>query len=155
MKIGQTGLRPCNWAVIWAAALSTRKEHAMSKTFSILIVIAGTTLPWLAAAHGMPPAPAHGGRVLEANENWIELVLNGSRIQVYVLDEGRMPIPVAKLGGRATVLAAGKSYRVELLPGAGNELDGQLPVTAAAQDAAVVALKIDGQPAVARFPADR
>ena len=124
----------------------------MRKPSWIAIPIALAAAQGIAAAHGMPPAPSHGGRVLEANENWVELVLAGDRVQVYVLDEAREPIQAAKLAGSATILVGGKPFKVELSPGAGNELDASLPVTAGAKDAAAVSLTIDGQHAAARFP---
>jgi hypothetical protein len=118
---------------------------------AILIALAATS--GIAAAHGMPPAPAHGGRVLEANENWVELVLAGDRVRVYVLDEARKPIPAAKLAGSATILVGGKPFKVTLSPGTANELDAGLAVAAGAKDAAAVSLTIEGQRAAARFPA--
>jgi hypothetical protein len=54
----------------------------MAKLFATLTLLAVVTLHFVAFAHGMPPAPAHGGRALEANENWVELVLAGRRAQV-------------------------------------------------------------------------
>lgn len=125
----------------------------MGKPLAVASIIALAALPRLASAHGMPPAPAHGGRVLEANENWVELVLAGDHVQVFVLDETRKLVSAAKIAGTVRVLVAGKPYKVKLSAGGSNKLDGQLPTSASPKDAAVVSLTIDGQPASARYPA--
>lgn len=91
--------------------------------------------------------------MLEANENWVELVLAGDRLRVNVLDEGRKPIPAAKMAGIVTVMVGGKPRKVSLSPGPAKELDAGLSITADAGDAAVVSLTIDGRRAAAWYPA--
>lgn len=107
--------------------------------------------PVVALAHGDPPQAAHGGQIQEAHENWVELVVSGTQLKLYVLDEGRKPVPATQVSGTASVLIEGKIYKVQLAPGADNSLDGKLPVPVSGASAATVSLKISGQPAAARF----
>jgi hypothetical protein len=107
--------------------------------------------PLVALAHGDPPQAAHGGQMQEAHENWVELVVTGTQVTLYLLDEGRKPVPASQVSGTASVLVEGKIYKVQLAPGAGNSLDGKLPVPASGASAATVFLKIGGQPVTARF----
>ena len=99
--------------------------------------------PTAAFAHGTPPAPAHGGQVVEDSaEHWVELVTSGALLTVYVLDEGKTPIPSAQLGGKATVLVGGKSQVVALAPGDGNSLTGKLAQdVVAAQEKEIAEMK--------------
>lgn len=57
-------------------------------------------------AHGETPRPAHGGLVQDAQGVWIELVVAGDDVTVYVLSEDHRPIPAAQISGTATVLVA-------------------------------------------------
>ena len=108
--------------------------------------------PAAAFAHGRPPAPAHGGQVVEDSaEHWVEFVTSGDLLIVYVLDEGRNPIPSEQLGGKATVLVGGKSQVVALAPGDGNSLTGKLTSAGSGKMAAVLSLTVSGKPAQARF----
>jgi hypothetical protein len=107
--------------------------------------------PLVALAHGDPPQAAHGGQMQDAYENWVELVVTGTQVTLYLLDEGRKPVPASQVSGTASVLVEGKIYKVQLAPGAGNSLDGKLPVPASGASAATVFLKIGGQPVTARF----
>ncbi len=104
-------------------------------------------------AHDHPaPAAAHGGIVAEATgENWVELLIAGDRLTAWVSDEGNKPIPSARLGGKATVLVAGKREEVALAPGEANSLTGKLAVAPAGRVTSVLALTIDGKPAQVRF----
>ncbi len=87
----------------------------------------------------------------EAHENWVELVVSGTQVKLYVLDEGRKPVPASQLSGSASVLMGGKIYKLELVPGADNDLEGPLPAAGPGVSAATVFLKIRGQAASARF----
>lgn len=118
---------------------------------STAFVVSLLLSPVAALAHGDPPQAAHGGQMQEAHENWVELVVSGSQVMLYVLDEARKPIPATQVSGTASVLVGGKIYKIQLSPGTGNSLGGQLPVPASNASAATVFLKIDGQPATARF----
>ena len=108
--------------------------------------------PVAAFAHGTPPAAAHGGQVAEdSSENWVELVIKGDRLEVYVLDEAKAPVPSAKLTGKATVLVGGKSKSVALAPGDANSLTGKLDPAATGKVTAVLSLTVGGKPTQARI----
>lgn len=109
------------------------------------------TTPAIGYAHGHAPAPAHGGEMQDAHGNWIELVLNGRQVEVYVLDGHEAPVSSSQVSGAATVLLDGKPYKAQLVPADGNELTGTLPMPASARTAATVSLRIGGKPATARF----
>ena len=102
-------------------------------------------------AHGELPLASHGGIMQEAGEMYLELVVKGTDVTVYVLDEARKPVPGAQANGIATILVDGKSHKVELKPAEGNSLRGILPVEASGKVVATVALKIGGKTASARF----
>ena len=108
--------------------------------------------PLTAFAHGAPPAAAHGGQVAEDSaEHWVEIVIGGDQLRVYVLDEDKHPIPSAQLGGKATVLIGGKSQNVPLTAGDGNSLVGSLSAPAAGKTTTVLSLTVSGKPAQVRF----
>ncbi len=108
--------------------------------------------PHAAFAHGTPPVPAHGGQVVEDSaENWVELVIKGDQLTVYVLDEAKAPVPSAKLTGKATVLVGGKSQQVALAPADANSLNGRLDPAATGKVTAVLSLAVAGKPTQARL----
>lgn len=122
------------------------KLHTVAATLGLLLA------PGVAFAHGTPPAPTHGGQVAEDSaEHWVELVISGDTMTVWVLDENQKPIPAAQLGGKATVLVAGKSQAIVLRPGDANSLTGKLPAAAAGKTTTVLSLTVSGKPAQARF----
>ena len=123
----------------------------MTKT--MILALAGALLlgPCAAFAHGQAPQATHGGQVQEAHENWVELVVRGADVKLYVLDEARKPVPASRISGTATVLVGGKPYKVQLDAAGGDALQATLPVAATGKTIATVSLKIDDQPATARF----
>ncbi len=123
----------------------------MSKLKALALVAGLSFGPATAFAHGQPPAPAHGGLVQEAHENWVELVVKGDQVRVYVLDEAQKPVSSAQVTGTATVMVEGKPQKVELHPADDGGLLGKLPVPASGKMLATVSLKVRDQPASARF----
>jgi len=117
------------------------------------IVALGLLLaPAAAFAHGTPPPPAHGGQVAkDSAERWVELVISGDTLTVWVLDESQKPVPAAQLSGKATVLVGGKSQVVLLAPGDANSLGGKLPAAASGKTTTVLSLTVSGKTAQARF----
>ena len=120
-------------------------RHIAFATLFVLIPIA-------AFAHGPAPAAQHGGTVAEASdEHWVELVLNGNQMTVYVSSEANKPIPSARLGGKATVLVGGKSQLVTLVPAEVNSLAGKLDPAATGKVTSVMTVTIDGRSTQVRF----
>ncbi len=108
--------------------------------------------PALASAHGAPPPAAHGGVVAESSgDQWVELVIHGDQVAAYVMDQDGKPVLSAQLGGKATVLAAGKREEVALTPGEGNSLTGKLAAAASGKVTAIIQLTVSGKPATVRF----
>ncbi len=101
-------------------------------------------------AHGELPPAIHGGLVQEAGEMYLELVVKGTDVTAYVLDQARKPVPGTR-AGTATVLVDDKNHKVELKAAEGNSLHAVLPVEATGRIVATVALKIGGRTASARF----
>lgn len=122
------------------------KFHTVAAVLGLLLA------PVAAFAHGTPPAPSHGGQVAEDSaEHWVELVISGDTLTAWVLDETQKPVPAAQLGGKATILVAGKSQAVVLAPGEANNLTGKLPAAAAGKITTVLSLTVSGKTAQARF----
>lgn len=121
------------------------------KLMTLAFAAAVALAPALGLAHGQVPAAAHGGQVQDAHGNWVELVVKGDRVSVFVTDEHGNPVPAAQVSGIATVLIGGEMHRAQLVPADGNELTGMLPVAAPGKTMATVSLKVGGKPATARF----
>lgn len=120
------------------------------KTFALGLLL--LTAPALAFAHGTPPAATHGGQVQEDSaDHWIELVIKGGQVIVYVSDENNKPIAASQLGGKVTLLVGGKTQTVELKPAEGNSLTGSFAPAATGKATAVLSLTVGGKPAQARF----
>ena len=120
-------------------------RHIAFAALSVLIPVG-------AFAHGPAPAAQHGGTVAEASdEHWVELVLNGNQMTVYVSSEANQPIPSARLGGKATVLVGGKSQLVTLVPAGANSLAGKLDPAATGKVTSVMTVTIDGRSTQVRF----
>ncbi len=115
--------------------------------FAVLILLA----PAIACAHGPAPAPAHGGQLQEAAEHWVELVVRGDEVTVYVNEPDNKPLPAKEWSSKATVLVGGKTQTVTFSPGEGNSAVGKLAAPANGRVTAVLQLTIDGKPAQARF----
>ena len=121
------------------------KLHMIAASLGLLLAPA-------AFAHGTPPTPAHGGQVAEDSaEHWVELVIAGDTVTVWVVDKDEKPIAARELGGKATILVAGKSQAVLLMPGEANSLTGKLPSAAAGKTTTVLLLVVSGKAAQVRF----
>lgn len=107
--------------------------------------------PVVTRAHGSMPAAAHGGQVQEAAEHWVELVVRGDLVTVYVNEQDNKPRSAREWTGKATVLVGGKTEAVALTPAEGNSATAKLAAPATGRVTAVLRLTIDGKPAQARF----
>lgn len=121
------------------------------RAFAYTVALALLIAPGLAAAHGPTPAAAHGGQVQEAAEHWVELVVRGDQVTVYVNEPDNKPLAAKEWTGKATVLVGGKSEAVTLTPAEGNSATGKLAAPATGRVTAVLQLTIDGKPVQARF----
>jgi len=137
------------WRQDFKASASQRKTRMNLLTASFLAALAIAPLPVL--AHGERPQPAHGGELQDAQGVWVEFLVKGRDVSVYVISEDHKPVPAQQISGTATVLIEGKSYKVDLSPGDANSVKGTLPVAASGKLIATVALKVGGKSASARF----
>ena len=108
-------------------------------------------VPAAGFAHGQAPQASHGGQVQDAHAGWVELVVDGDRVLIYVTNEHGNPVPASQVSGTATVLIGNQPHKVQLAPAEGNELTGKLPAPVSDRTVATVSLKIEGKPASARF----
>lgn len=109
-------------------------------------------IPIVAFAHGPAPTGQHGGTVAEASdEHWVEQVLSGNQITIYVSTDTNKPVLSAHMRGKATVLIGGKAQQLTLAPAEANSLTGKLDPSAGGKMTSVVSLTIDGRPTQVRF----
>ena len=111
----------------------------------------------LAVAHeGGAHKPQHGGQVVIAGHDHLELVVKDGELTLYVRGEDDKPEAVKGAVATATVLVGGKQQTVKLEPQEGNVLKGMGSFAVAKGMRVVVSLKLpDHKPVTARFtPAD-
>ncbi len=82
--------------------------------FALAAVLA--LAPGATFAHGQAPAAAHGGQVQDAQGTWVEFVVNGEHVEVYVMNEEGAPLPAVQITGTATVMVGGKPQKVNSPP---------------------------------------
>ena len=81
-----------------------------------------------------PPALAHetkgpnGGRVVDAGEYHVELVVAAGQVEVFLTDGSDQPVAAAGFKGTAILVADGKAQRIALEPGQSNQLTGKSSV---------------------------
>jgi hypothetical protein len=98
----------------------------MKKLMGTMLLCAASLASGLAFGHGTPVAN-HGGVVMAVGELWLELVVRGDAVELYLEDDGEA-MSSAGIGGKLTV--PGKPELV-LAPAGGNKLSatsaGPLP----------------------------
>ncbi|HEY1147379.1 MAG TPA: hypothetical protein VGF27_02325 [Pseudoduganella sp.] len=77
----------------------------------------------LARAHGTPQ-PNHGGIVQAVGETWLELVVRGDAVELYVQDDGD-DLPSAGMSGKFTVVTGATKKEFALAPAGDNKLTGK------------------------------
>lgn len=97
----------------------------MKKILSILALSAAALSANFAQAHGSPTAN-HGGMVKAVGETWLELVVKGDTLELYVQDDGD-DMPSADLSGKVTVVKGTSKTEFALKPAGGNKLEVQAP----------------------------
>ena len=71
----------------------------------------------------------NGGRVVDAGEYHVELVVNAAQVEVFLTDGSDQPVAASGFKGTAILVADGKAQRIALEPGQGNRLIGKTSVT--------------------------
>jgi hypothetical protein len=114
-----------------------------------MLALALLTLASPAVAHDVKGQ--HGGRVVDAGDHHVELVIREATVDVYVRDAADKTIPIDGLKAVAILAAGGKSQRV-VLEQAGDKLTGKAAGALPAQAKGVVQLGLPGGKTVnARF----
>lgn len=121
------------------------------KPHALVLAAALQLVPVIAAAQGASPAPSHGGQVQKMVGHWVELVLSGDQLTVFVNEPDNKPLPTKEWGGKATVLVGGKTETVTLSAGQGDSASGKLGAATTGNATVALQLTIDGKPAQARF----
>ncbi len=125
----------------------------MTRIFLLMLLL---TMPIAATAHGPAPAAQHGGVVAEtSDEHWLELVMTGNDITIYVADQANKLIASVGLTAKATILAGGKTQQVALTPATANTLVGKLETSASGKVTAAISLSIGSKASQARFTITR
>jgi hypothetical protein len=93
----------------------------MQKILGLLILSAAA----LAGAHGSATAN-HGGIVQTSGETWLELVVKGDTLQLYLQDDGD-DMPTAGISGKLTLVKGAARSEFALKPAGGNLLEARAP----------------------------
>ena len=97
----------------------------MQKILGLLILSAAALAGGLAGAHGSATAN-HGGIVQTSGETWLELVVKGDTLQLYVQDDGD-DMPTAGISGKLTLVKGAARSEFALKPAGGNLLEARAP----------------------------
>lgn len=107
----------------------------MKKLFGLMVLCSASLALGAAHAHGAA-TPNHGGIVQTVGETWLELVVRGDTLELYVEDDGE-EMPSADLSGKLTIVDGAGKKEVTLKPAGGNKLEAK---GAAGKGAKVLAL---------------
>jgi hypothetical protein len=100
----------------------------MNKLLGKLILCGAALAMGNAYSHGTP-IPNHGGVIQAVGETWLELVVKGDKIELYLEDDGD---PMESAGVTGTVSVSGKPDEFALAPAGENKLvaKGKVPAGA-------------------------
>jgi hypothetical protein len=104
-----------------------KEENTMKRILYALLLSAAALTAMitggLARAHGSPQ-PNHGGIVQAVGETWLELVVRGDTVDLYVQDDGD-DMPSAGMIGKFTVVNGAAKKEFALAPAGDNKLSGK------------------------------
>jgi hypothetical protein len=90
---------------------------------SVAVAVALLAVPALVLAHG-PKVGANGGVQADAGDYHIELVPEGTTLQIYLRDHSDKEVASAGFKGTAIFVVGGKPQRIPLMPAGANRLSG-------------------------------
>jgi len=102
----------------------------MKKILGTMVLAAAALTSGYALAHGAPVAN-HGGIVQAVGETWLELVVKGDQVELYLQDDGD-DMPSAEVAGKITLVTAAGKKEFALQPAGGNKLEAKAPGAAKA-----------------------
>ncbi len=97
----------------------------MRKILGLLVVSVAALAGGSAGAHGSATAN-HGGIIQTVGETWLELVVKGDTLQLYLQDDGD-DMPAAGISGKLTVVKGNAKSEFALKPAGGNLLEAKAP----------------------------
>jgi hypothetical protein len=97
----------------------------MNKILGMLVLGAATLCGNVAFAHGAATAN-HGGIVQTVGETWLELVVVGDKVALYLQDDGD-DMPTSEITGKVTVVKGGSRSEFVLKPAGDNKLEAKAP----------------------------
>lgn len=106
----------------------------------LTVVLAFAPIPALAQAHSH--AAPNGGQLQQIGPYEAELVVRGSEVALYVVDEKEQKVDASKMSATAVVLAKGNQQKtVSLQPAGDNKLTGKVDFAVDGKFRATVTLK--------------
>lgn len=113
------------------------------KILALLVALATATYGYAHDAKG-----THGGRVADAGNYHVEMVVKGDTIDVYLIDHNNKQMAIAGYKGLAILSVDGKSQRITLEAADGGKLTGKAAGALPAQPKGVVQITPPGGRAV-------
>lgn len=130
----------------------------MTRFLAFVAVAAAFLLPHTALAEkdGHAHAAPNGGQIRPIGKLEIELVVKGSDLSLYIVDEKEQKVDASKFSATAVVLAQGNAQKsVELKPAGENKLQGKMDFGFDGKFRATVTLRsATGELGKARFSLD-
>ncbi|HWW70476.1 MAG TPA: hypothetical protein VN089_11090 [Duganella sp.] len=102
----------------------------MKKFLGTMVLSAAALTAGYAVAHGSPVAN-HGGIAQAVGETWLELVVRGDQVDLYLQDDGD-DMASADVTGKITLVTAAGKREFVLKPAGGNKLEAKAPGAAKA-----------------------
>jgi hypothetical protein len=119
---------------------------------SLAIAAALLAAPALVLAHA-PKIGVHGGAQTDAGSFHVEVVPDGSTLQVYLRDHSDKEVASAGFKGTAIFVIGGKPQRIPLSPAGTNKLTGTSPVALPKEPKGAVQITTPtGSTVQAKFP---
>jgi len=124
------------------------------RTTARVVAVAAALLaaPALALAHA-PKVGVNGGAQADAGSFHVEVVPNGTTLQVFLRDHSDKEVASAGFKGTAILVVGGKPQRIPLSPAGANKLTGASPVALPKEPKGAVQITTPtGSTVQAKFP---
>jgi hypothetical protein len=105
----------------------TLKMTLKATARSIAVAVALLAAPALVLAHS-PKVGANGGAQVDAGSYHVEVLPDGTTLQVFLRDHSDKEVASAGFKGTAIFVVGGKPQRIPLTPAGTNKLTGTSPV---------------------------